>query len=143
MCGIAGAVALERRPIPRLGSALNAMSDLIAHRGPDGKGFWQSPERRCGLAHRRLSIIDLSEAGAQPMTAPSGAVITFNGEIYNYRELMRDLSSNWRFRSSSDTETVLAAYAKWGTACLAHLRGMFAFALYDGERFFAARDRFG
>ena len=74
MCGIAGAVALERRPIPRLGSALNAMSELIAHRGPDGKGFWLSPERRCGLAHRRLAIIDLSETGAQPMqrrTAPS------------------------------------------------------------------------
>jgi asparagine synthase (glutamine-hydrolysing) len=143
MCGIAGAVALERRPIPRLGSALNAMSDLIAHRGPDGKGFWQSPERRCGLAHRRLSIIDLSETGAQPMTAPDGAVITYNGEIYNYRELMSDLSAEWIFRSTSDTETVLASYAKWGTSCLSHLRGMFAFGLYDGERFFAARDRFG
>jgi asparagine synthase (glutamine-hydrolysing) len=143
MCGIAGAVALERRPIPRLGSALNAMSDLIAHRGPDGKGFWQSAERRCGLAHRRLSIIDLTETGAQPMTAPNGAVITFNGEIYNYRELLRELGGQWAFHSTSDTETILAAYAKWGTSCLAHLRGMFAFALYDGERFFAARDRFG
>jgi asparagine synthase (glutamine-hydrolysing) len=143
MCGIAGAVALERRPIPRLGSALNAMSELIAHRGPDGKGFWQSPERRCGLAHRRLSIIDLSETGAQPMTALNGAVITFNGEVYNYRELMSELGSQWRFRSTSDTETVLAAYAKWGVSCLSHLRGMFAFGLYDGERFFAARDRFG
>ena len=91
MCGIAGAVALERRPIPRLGSALNAMSDLIAHRGPDGKGFWQSPERRCGLAHRRLSIIDLSETGAQPMTAPNAAVITFNGEIYNQLQLRAQL----------------------------------------------------
>jgi asparagine synthase (glutamine-hydrolysing) len=143
MCGIAGAVALERRPIPRLGSALNAMSDLIAHRGPDGKGFWQSAERRCGLAHRRLSIIDLTETGAQPMTASNGAVITFNGEIYNYRELLRELGGQWAFHSTSDTETILAAYAKWGTSCLAHLRGMFAFALYDGERFFAARDRFG
>jgi asparagine synthase (glutamine-hydrolysing) len=143
MCGIAGAVALERRPIPRLGAALNAMSDLIAHRGPDGKGFWQSSERRCGLAHRRLSIIDLTETGAQPMTAPNGAVITFNGEIYNYRELMSDLGSQWAFHSTSDTETILAAYAKWGTSCLSHLRGMFAFALYDGEVFFAARDRFG
>jgi asparagine synthase (glutamine-hydrolysing) len=119
------------------------MSELIAHRGPDGRGFWQSPDLACGFAHRRLAIIDLSPAAHQPMKAPNGNVIIHNGEIYNYIELMDQLSPRWRFRSRSDTETILAAYDRWGTDCLTHLRGMFAFALWDGERLFAARDRFG
>ena len=136
MCGIAGAVALERRPIPRLGSALNAMSDLIAHRGPDGKGFWQSPERRCGLAHRRLSIIDLTDTGAQPMTTSSGAVITFNGEIYNYRELMRELSHRMDFPVHVGHGNDSGFLCQVGDVdCLSHLRGMFAFALWDGSGF--------
>ena len=97
----------------------------------------------CGLAHRRLAVIDLSPSGHQPMMAPDGTVITYNGEIYNYLELRDELKCGWRFRSQSDTETILAAYARWGTDCLAHLRGMFAFALWDGEQLFAARDRFG
>ena len=143
MCGIAGAVALTRRPIPSLAQSLGVMSQLIAHRGPDGHGAWWSPDHVCGLAHRRLAIIDLSPSGHQPMTAPNGAVITYNGEIYNYLELIGDLEPEWKFRSSSDTETILAAYAKWGVDCLAHLRGMFAFAIWDGKRLFAARDRFG
>ena len=87
MCGIAGAVALTRRPIPFLAQSLGVMSQLIAHRGPDGHGAWWSPDHVCGLAHRRLAIIDLSPSGHQPMTAPNGAVITYNGEIYNYLEL--------------------------------------------------------
>ena len=95
------------------------------------------------MAHRRLAIIDLSPSGYQPMTAPSGSVITYNGEIYNYRELHDELATGWNFKSTSDTETILAAYEKWGVNCLDHLRGMFAFALWDGERLFAARDRFG
>lgn len=143
MCGIAGAVSLARQAIPKLDRALATMSHLIAHRGPDGHGFWSTPTKTVGLAHRRLSIIELSEAGYQPMTAPNGSVIAFNGEIYNYVELRDELAHGWSFRSHSDTETILAAYARWGVDCLAHLRGMFAFALWDGKRFFAARDRFG
>jgi asparagine synthase (glutamine-hydrolysing) len=143
MCGIAGAVSLSRTPISGLDRALGAMSRLIAHRGPDGHGFWQTPEKICGLAHRRLAIIDLTDTGHQPMTAPNGSVITYNGEIYNYLELMDELRGGWNFHSRSDTETILAAYERWGTDCLAHLRGMFAFALWDGNRLFAARDRFG
>jgi asparagine synthase (glutamine-hydrolysing) len=143
MCGIAGAVSLTRTRIRNLDRALGAMSELIAHRGPDGFGFWRAPDATCGLAHRRLAIIDLSAAGHQPMTAPNGTVITYNGEIYNYRELMDKLATGWHFRSRSDTETILAAFARSGTDCLRELRGMFAFALWDGERLFAARDRFG
>jgi asparagine synthase (glutamine-hydrolysing) len=119
------------------------MGKLIAHRGPDGHGVWLNGARSCGLAHRRLAIIDLSPAGHQPMVAPNGSVVTYNGEIYNYLELMNELESSWTFRSKSDTESILAAYAKWGTDAPSHLRGMFAFALYDGRRLFAARDRFG
>ena len=77
------------------------------------------------------------------MAAPNGSVITYNGEIYNYRELQDELAPGWAFKSASDTETILAAYEKWGVNCLDHLRGMFAFALWDGQRLFAARDRFG
>lgn len=143
MCGIAGAVSLGRQPVARLGQTLAAMSSLIAHRGPDGHGVWMAGNEVCGLAHRRLAIIDLSPAGHQPMTAPNGTVITYNGEIYNHVELRKELASSWTFLSASDTEVILAAYAKWGTDCLSRLRGMFAFAIWDGERLFAARDRFG
>jgi asparagine synthase (glutamine-hydrolysing) len=143
MCGIAGAVSLDGRPVPRLPATLSVMNSLIAHRGPDGHGTWQSEGERCGLTHRRLAIIDLSAAGHQPMTAPNGTVITFNGEIYNYRELMDELAVRWKFKSHSDTETILAAFDKWGIDCLDHFRGMFAFALWDGNRLVAARDRFG
>jgi asparagine synthase (glutamine-hydrolysing) len=143
MCGIAGAVSLSSAPIAGLDRVLGAMSKLIAHRGPDGHGFWQSPDGRCGLAHRRLAIIDLTETGRQPMKAPNGHVITYNGETYNYIELMDQLAGHWAFKSKSDTETILAAYDKWGADCVSHLRGMFAFALWDGTRLFAARDRFG
>ncbi len=143
MCGIAGMVSLGKHGVPNLSSRLGAMGRLLAHRGPDGHGFWNDPKERCGLAHRRLAIIDLSATGHQPMTAPDDTVITYNGEIYNYRELTEELKDGWQFRSTSDTETILAAYAKWGTDCLTHLRGMFAFALWDGDRLFAARDRFG
>lgn len=143
MCGIAGAVSLSRQPVPRLDRALAVMSHLIAHRGPDGEGYWQTPDARCGLAHRRLAIIDLSSSGHQPMAGPNDSVLCYNGEIYNYRELRDQLKSGWDFQTHSDTETILAAHAKWGVDCLTHLRGMFAFALWDGDRLFAARDRFG
>jgi asparagine synthase (glutamine-hydrolysing) len=143
MCGIAGAVSLLRRPVPDMERALAAMSHLISHRGPDGHGSWRSRDDACGLVHRRLAIIDLSTSGHQPMAAPNGSVITYNGEIYNYLELQDELGTGWAFKSTSDTETILAAYEKWGVDCLDHLRGMFAFALWDGQRLFAARDRFG
>jgi asparagine synthase (glutamine-hydrolysing) len=143
MCGIAGSISLGRNPVPKLDRVLSAMSKLIEHRGPDGHGFWKSKDASCGLAHRRLAIIDLSPSGHQPMVGANDTVITYNGEIYNYRELMTELKDSWTFKSNSDTETILAAYAKWGTECLQHLRGMFSFALYDGKRLFAARDRFG
>lgn len=134
---------MVRSPVRDLERTLFAMKQLIAHRGPDGHGTWCSPHDVCGLAHRRLAIIDLTPSGHQPMAAPNGTVITYNGEIYNYRELMDQLNGRWVFRSRSDTETILAAYDKWGVDCLKYLRGMFAFALWDGDRLFAARDRFG
>ncbi len=113
MCGIAGFVSLGN-PYVGSGIALRAMSSLIAHRGPDGEGEWSSADSRVGLVHRRLAIIDLSESGAQPMRAPNGTVITYNGEIYNYIELREELSAHWTFRSSSDTEVILAAYEQMG-----------------------------
>jgi asparagine synthase (glutamine-hydrolysing) len=143
MCGVAGAVALGHQPVPRLDQLLAAMSTLIAHRGPDGSGFWKDGRNRVGFVHRRLAIIDPSPAGHQPMVGANGSVITYNGQVYNYTELMDELKSGWPFRSRSDTEAVLAAYAKWGFGCLDHLRGMFGFAIWDGKRLFAARDRFG
>src|SRR5580698_10322496 len=143
MCGVAGAIALANEPVPRLDQVLATMSTLIEHRGPDGFGFWEDEGGRVGFAHRRLAIIDPSPAARQPMVGANGSVITYNGQVYNYAELREDLKSNWAFRSHSDTEAVLAAYAKWGTDCLDHLRGMFGFAIWDGKRLFAARDRFG
>lgn len=145
MCGIAGQISLDNHPIPSLSAGLGAMSRLIAHRGPDGLGQWQSDGRRVGLVHRRLAIIDLSESAAQPMQAVNGTVLTYNGEIYNYPELHNALKHHWTFLTHSDTECILAAYDRHGDACLDHLRGMFAFALWDEKRkrLFCARDRFG
>src|SRR5262249_2695235 len=144
MCGIAGVVHLEGGTIPSLRSAIDAMNDLQAHRGPDGVGVWTGPRNTVGFAHRRLSIIDLT-TGAQPMSAPDGTCITYNGEIYNYIELRAELDADWTFRTTSDTEVILAAYRRWGADCVARFRGMFAFALWDGQsdRLFCARDRFG
>ncbi|MBN8981876.1 MAG: asparagine synthase (glutamine-hydrolyzing) [Rhizobiales bacterium] len=145
MCGIAGFISLTNNPCSRPAGSLRAMSSLISHRGPDGAGDWLSNDSRVGFVHRRLAIIDLSPGGAQPMHAPNGTVITYNGEIYNYIELRDELSAGWNFRSTSDTEVILAAYEKWGEDCVLHLRGMFAFALWDerNKKLFAARDRFG
>lgn len=145
MCGIAGLCAINGLMVSRAAERVALMSRLIAHRGPDGDGHWISNDGKVGLAHRRLAIIDLSPAGAQPMHAQNGTVVTFNGEIYNYLELRAELAAHWTFRSSSDTEVILAAYDRWGDDCASHLRGMFAFALWDGRRrrLFAARDRFG
>jgi len=145
MCGIAGIISLDGTPIPRVSAALDVLGRLIAHRGPDGAGTWVSRVGNVGLAHRRLAIIDLTETGRQPMLAPNGTAITYNGETYNYIELRTELADRWRFRSASDTECILAAYERHGTGCVDHLRGMFAFALWDErrQRLFCARDRFG
>jgi asparagine synthase (glutamine-hydrolysing) len=145
MCGIAGIVSLDGTPVPRLSASLRVLDRMISHRGPDGEGSWTSAARCAGLAHRRLAIIDLSEAARQPMVAPGPTVITYNGEVYNYLELRGELSGSWDFRSSSDTECILAAYDRYDTSCLDKLRGMFAFALWDERRrrLFCARDRFG
>ncbi len=97
MCGIAGIVSLDGTPIPRLDAALETLDRLIAHRGPDGHGAWASPSRAAGLAHRRLAIIDLSDAAQQPMLAPGPTAITYNGEIYNYVELRELLGHGWDF----------------------------------------------
>ncbi|MEZ5855401.1 MAG: hypothetical protein R3D67_11935 [Hyphomicrobiaceae bacterium] len=119
----------------------------MARRGPDGKGEWVSPDARCGFGHRRLSIIDLSEGGAQPMANADGTlVVTFNGEIYNYRELRRSLEAKgYTFRSHSDTEVLLHLYADKGPDMAHDLRGMFAFAIWDGRKrqMFLARDPLG
>lgn len=145
MCGIAGLVSINGQQVEIRHRALRAMGHLIAHRGPDGAGFWSAERGNVGLAHRRLAIIDLTEAAAQPMHGPNGTSIAFNGEIYNYRELQSELKEGWTFRSNSDTETILAAYDRYGLDALNHLRGMFSFALWDekAQRLFCARDRFG
>ena len=142
MCGIAGILAAF--PAERLRAGAVALADAQRHRGPDGSGVHvQGP---VAIAHRRLSIIDL-EAGAQPLANEDGTVwITFNGEIYNYRELRHALQQRGhRFRTQSDTEVIVHAYEEWGDRCVLQLRGMFAFAIADArrQRVFLARDHFG
>ena len=119
------------------------MGDLIDHRGPDHADQWQGTGADVGFTHRRLSIIDLTAAANQPMRGANGTVIVHNGEVYNYLELQEALGARWPFTSRSDTEAILAAYDRYGADCVDHLRGMFAFAIWDGERLFCARDRFG
>jgi len=142
MCGIAGMLAEPGRLADS--RLLRAMTGILAHRGPDGDGHHE--DGRVGLGHRRLSIIDLA-TGEQPMSNDDASVwITFNGEIYNYRELRRELESRgYRFRTASDTEVIIKAYEAFGPDCVGHLRGMFAFALWDARRrrLFLARDRAG
>ena len=143
MCGLAGIFQLDGRPAAP--SIVRGMAQMLAHRGPDDAGlFCEGP---IALGHRRLSIIDLSDVAAQPMRSADGRyVIIFNGEIYNYRELRRELEAlGARFTSRSDTEVLLAAYERWGRGALDRLNGMFAFAVWDCKerRLFLARDRFG
>lgn len=143
MCGIAGIVNRSGGSIAGLAPKLRVMNQLIAHRGPDDEGLWISPSESAGLAHRRLSIIDLSAHAHQPMQAKTGEVIVFNGEIYNHIELRKALAPHWTFTSASDTEVILAAYRVYGVDCVKHFKGMFAFAIWDGETLFCARDHFG
>lgn len=149
MCGISGFIGSLTNRIDFSG-VLRKMSDKISHRGPDDDGFLETITRdnryRIGLAHRRLSIIDLS-TGHQPIGNEDGSVqIIFNGEIYNYHSLREELiARGHQFVTASDTETIVHAYEQWGERCVEYFRGMFAFAIWDArhERLFLARDRFG
>lgn len=138
-------IADGRGPIDA--DVVRAMNHRQRRRGPDGEGLWTAPDGRLALGHRRLAIIDLSDAAAQPMADVSGRWIgVFNGEIYNYLELRRELESlGRRFQTRSDTEVLINAVAEWGEAALKRLRGMFAFALWDAQEraLWLARDRFG
>jgi asparagine synthase (glutamine-hydrolysing) len=147
MCGIAGIYAFGPSAVNAERREMRMIRDHMTARGPDGHGEWFSDDSRVALGHRRLAIIELSERGAQPMANADGQlVITFNGEIYNYRELRKELEARGRiFRSDSDTEVILQMYEEHGDAMLPQLRGMFAFALWDGRKqaMLLARDTFG
>ena len=143
MCGIAGLAYLDNRPVSP--AVLQRMTDAVSHRGPDGEGQWI--EGNIGLGHRRLAIIDLSPAGHQPMvSADHRFVLSYNGEVYNFRELRAELEAlGYWFRSRTDSEVVLNAFAAWGVEALERFNGMFALALWDRKerRLLLARDRYG
>ena len=144
MCGIAGIIQINSSPYSK--EHLKKMTDALAHRGPDGEGLWQNEGGNVLLGHRRLSIIDLSNAGNQPMHYLSRYTIIHNGEIYNYIELKEDLQKKgYSFHSKTDTEVITAAYDCWQDECVDHFDGMFAFVIWDSteKQLFAARDRFG
>ena len=151
MCGIAGIVGHEINNAPTR-SAIKKMTDAIAHRGPNSEGFWN--DEHCFLGHRRLSIIDLSEAGNQPFISQDGRfVLVYNGELYNYKELRLELQRAehgtkqlpYFFKTNTDTEVILAAYLRWGMECLQRFNGMFAFSIWDNQeqRLLIVRDRLG
>jgi asparagine synthase (glutamine-hydrolysing) len=143
VCGIAGLLGLDGQPASS--EVVQRMTEVIAHRGPDGSGTYV--EGPVGLGNRRLAILDLSDAGAQPMLNDAGDVaLTYNGEVYNFRELRAQLEAiGYRFRSHSDTEVVLRAYEEWGPEFVERLNGMFALALWDrrSRKLLLARDRYG
>lgn len=143
MCGIVGKINFGDEPVSR--RLIDKMTDVISHRGPDGKGLWV--EGNVGFGHRRLSIIDLSSEGHQPMTSfDQRYIITYNGEIYNFKELRSELvKRGYYFRSKTDTEVVLYALSEWGTNAVEMFNGMFAFALWDrrDRQLLLARDRYG
>ncbi|MCZ6913320.1 MAG: asparagine synthase (glutamine-hydrolyzing) [Rickettsia endosymbiont of Ixodes persulcatus] len=143
MCGIAGIFNFNRQPVSAI--QIKAMTDAIAHRGPDGEGYYL--DSYLGLGHRRLSILDLSAAGQQPMQTKDGNYcISYNGEIYNFQAIRNELKSlGYHFFSKTDTEVVLKSYAEWGVNCLSRFNGMFAFAVWDKKKnqLFIARDRYG
>ena len=144
MCGIAGYITNNLGTLDH--SVLKKMTDAVAHRGPDGEGFWFEPDSGVALGHRRLSIIDLSEIASQPMHYLDRYVIIFNGEIYNYKEIRETLlKKRYNFKSESDTEVLVALYDHKKEECLNDLDGMFAFVIYDKKEkvIFCARDRFG
>ncbi|MBK8391121.1 MAG: asparagine synthase (glutamine-hydrolyzing) [Saprospiraceae bacterium] len=143
MCGIAGKYDLKAEVSV---NDLEKMSSALKHRGPDGEGFWINETKNLGLAHRRLAVIDVGPEGNQPMHFLDRYVITYNGEIYNYIDIRNQLLAlGYVFRTSSDTEVILASFHHYGNKCLQYLDGMFAFVIYDKEtkNLFCARDRFG
>ena len=140
MCGILGHIPSCNH------QCFKSSLDSIQHRGPDGYGIWHAGDNSITLGHRRLAIIDLTENGKQPMIWEDRYVITFNGEIYNYLELRKELEQKGiRFKTQSDTEVLLAMYAVEGSKCLQKLNGMWAFAIYDrqDDSIFLSRDRLG
>jgi asparagine synthase (glutamine-hydrolysing) len=143
MCGICGAISLRGEPIPDLSARLEVMNDLIAHRGPDDAGIWAHERGHVGFGHRRLSVIDPSPAGHQPMSDEAGRWLTYNGEVYNYPELRSELGGPWR--TGTDTEAVLRAHERWGTSAIDRLRGMFSYGIWEEaeQELLCVRDRFG
>jgi len=143
MCGIVGIFNTNGAPVSPV--ILRNMTDVISHRGPDGEGFYI--DSFVGLGHRRLAILDLTPAGHQPMITEDGSVsITYNGEVYNFREIRAELEAlGYKFRSNTDTETVLNAFHKWGTESITRFNGIFAFAIWDKrtQTLTLARDRYG
>ena len=146
MCGIIGIISSNK-----LDDDIERYRDRLIHRGPDDAGCWRNANGTVALAHRRLSIIDLTTDSHQPFVSADGrCVIVYNGEIYNYRNIRAELQrAGHRFRSEGDTEVVLAAYMEWGFSCVDRLNGMFAFAIYDTgngsskAQLFVARGRIG
>ena len=144
MCGIAGIISPD--PSDIRAETLQAMADALAHRGPDGEACWINISGNAGFAHRRLAVIDPGIASAQPMHYLERYTIVFNGEIYNYIELRNDLvQKRYVFRTSSDTEVILAMYDRHKEKCVTYFDGMFSFAIWDEQEqtLFCARDRFG
>jgi asparagine synthase (glutamine-hydrolysing) len=149
MCGVVGALVFDGSSFFVTESYLSQMRDAMAHRGPDGSGIWINQNRRVGLGHRRLSIIDLSDSASQPMSNEDGSLwISFNGEIYNHGEIRSQLEitghHKWK-TDHSDTEVILHAFEEWGIDCLYRFRGMFAIALWDNKKreLWLIRDRIG
>lgn len=152
MCGITGIVGYHLNNNPTYHSAIKKMNDAIAHRGPNSEGLWN--DENCFLGHRRLSIIDLSEAGHQPFFSQDGRyILIYNGELYNYKDIKLELQRAehgtkhlpYIFKTDTDTEVLLAAYIRWGIDCVNHFNGMFAFAIWDTveKKIVIARDRLG
>src|SRR5690242_4993255 len=149
MCGINGVLVFKNGSFRVTEEYVERMRDVMAHRGPDGAGVYVSPDRKMGLGHRRLAIIDLSERAAQPMSNEDGALwVVFNGEIYNHAEIRAELESRGGHRwktDHSDTEVILHAFEEWGIECVQKFRGMFAIALWDAKKrqLWLVRDRIG
>src|SRR5262249_23157431 len=149
MCGINGALIFGGGAFDLTEAYIDRMRDAVSHRGPDGAGTWIDPSRRCGLGHRRLSILHLSPAASPPMPNADAPIrLTYNAESYNHRELRAELESSRRHRwrtDHSDTEVILHAFEEWGIDCVSRFRGMFAFALWDGRsrELWLVRDRVG
>ena len=145
MCGISGIFNMNFQELDAPEKKIKTMIKLLSHRGPDFHNHWIHPNKFVGFGHNRLSIIDLSDNANQPMEGIDNNLITYNGEIYNYKEIRSSLNNDWNFKTNSDTECILSAYSKYGVKCLDNLRGMFSFSIWNPNKneLFCARDRFG